>query len=75
MIATAPVIDGKRDTTVVGNLAKHMDVDKMVETIGNMPPEFMYYVFSVLKPFEQGIEKGKQQALKDVLKIIKVNLF
>ena len=57
LIVTAPVIDGKRDTTVVGNLAKHMDVDNMVETIGNMPPEFMYYVFSVLKPFEQGIEK------------------
>lgn len=57
LVLTAPVIDGKRDTTVVGNLAKHVDVDKMVETIGNMPPEFIYYVFSVLKPFEQGIEK------------------
>ena len=56
-IATAPVIDGWRDTTVISNLAKHIDVDKMVETIGNMPPEFMYYCFSVLKPFEQGIEK------------------
>ena len=56
-IATAPVIDGWRDTTVVSNLAKNMDVDKMVDTIGNMPPEFMYYCFSVLKPFEQGIEK------------------
>lgn len=56
-IATAPVIDGWRDTTVVSNLAKHVDVDKMVETIGNMPPEFMYYCFSVLKPFEQGVEK------------------
>lgn len=56
-VATAPVIDGWRDTTVVSNLAKHIDVDKMVETIGNMPPEFMYYCFSVLKPFEQGIEK------------------
>jgi len=56
-IATAPVIDGWRDTTVISNLAKHMDVEKMVDTIGNMPPEFMYYCFSVLKPFEQGIEK------------------
>ncbi|MGD2106238.1 MAG: class III poly(R)-hydroxyalkanoic acid synthase subunit PhaC, partial [Nitrosopumilaceae archaeon] len=46
-----------RDTTVISNLAKNMDVDKMVDTIGNMPPEFMYYCFSVLKPFEQGIEK------------------
>ena len=56
-IATAPVIDGWRDTTVISNLAKHIDVDKMVRIIGNMPPEFMYYCFSVLKPFEQGIEK------------------
>ena len=56
-IATAPVIDGWRDTTVISNLAKHMEVEKMVEIIGNMPPEFMYYCFSVLKPFEQGIEK------------------
>lgn len=57
LIATAPVIDGWKDTTVVSNLAKHVDVDKMVEIVGNMPPEFMYYCFSVLKPFEQGIEK------------------
>lgn len=56
-IATAPVIDGWRDTTVISNLAKHVDVDLMAKTIGNMPPEFMYYCFSVLKPFEQGIEK------------------
>jgi len=56
-IATAPVIDGWRDTTVVSNLVKHVDVDKMVDTIGNMPPEFMYYAFSILKPFEQGIDK------------------
>ncbi len=56
-VSTAPVIDGWHDTTVISNLAKHMDVDKMVETIGNMPPEFMYYCFSVLKPFEQGLEK------------------
>lgn len=56
-IATAPVIDGWRDTTVVSNIARHIDADKMVDTIGNIPPEFMYYCFSVLKPFEQGIEK------------------
>ena len=56
-VATAPVIDGWRDTTVISNLAKHLDVDKMVESVGNMPPEFMYYCFSILKPFEQGIEK------------------
>lgn len=57
LILTAPVIDGRRDSTVVSNLAKHLDVDKLVETLGNMPPELMYYVFSILKPFEQGFEK------------------
>ncbi len=57
LITTAPVIDGWRDTTVVSNLARHIDVDKFVESVGNMPPEFMYYCFSILKPFEQGIEK------------------
>ncbi len=57
LVVTAPVIDGWRDTTVVSNLVRHIDVDSMVETIGNMPPEFMYYCFSILKPFEQGIEK------------------
>jgi len=57
LVVTAPVIDGWRDTTVVSNIAKHVDVDKMVDSIGNMPPEFMYYCFSILKPFEQGVEK------------------
>lgn len=57
LVVTAPVIDGWKDTTVVSNMAKHIDVDRMVDTIGNMPPEFMYYCFSILKPFEQGLEK------------------
>lgn len=57
LVLTAPIIDGSKDSTVVGNLAKHIDVDKMADVVGNMPPEFMYYVFSILKPFEQGIEK------------------
>lgn len=57
LVATAPVIDGWKDTTVVSNIAKSFDVEKMVDAIGNMPPEFMYYCFSILKPFEQGIEK------------------
>ncbi len=57
LVATAPVVDGWKDTTVVSNIARHVDIDKMVDTVGNMPPEFMYYCFSVLKPFEQGLEK------------------
>lgn len=57
LVATAPVVDGWRDTTVISNLSKHLEVDKLVDTVGNMPPEFIYYCFSVLKPFEQGMEK------------------
>ena len=57
LVATAPVIDGWKDTTVVSNIAKFFDVDKLVDTVGNMPPEFIYYCFSILKPFEQGVEK------------------
>jgi len=57
LVATAPVIDGWKDTTVVSNIAKYFDVDKLVDTVGNMPPEFIYYCFSILKPFEQGVEK------------------
>ena len=57
LIATAPVIDGWKDTTVVSNIAKYFDADKLVDTVGNMPPEFIYFCFSILKPFEQGVEK------------------
>lgn len=57
LVVTAPVIDGWKDTTVVSNMAKHINIDDLVNTIGNMPPEFMYYCFSILKPFEQGLEK------------------
>ncbi len=60
LVLTAPVIDGSRDGTVVANLVKHIDVDKLVDIVGNVPPEFMYYVFSILKPFEQGLEKYVQ---------------
>ncbi|GIS96578.1 MAG: hypothetical protein CM1200mP23_3840 [Nitrososphaerota archaeon] len=57
LIVTAPVIDGWKDTTVVSNIAKYFDADKLVDTIGNMPPEFIYYCFFNSKTFEQGVEK------------------
>jgi polyhydroxyalkanoate synthase len=53
----APVVDTEKDTTVIGNLAKHMDVDKMVNVIGNLPSEQLYACYSVLKPFKQGVNK------------------
>ncbi|WP_337862146.1 class III poly(R)-hydroxyalkanoic acid synthase subunit PhaC [Nitrososphaera sp.] len=53
----APVIDAERDSTVIGNMAKNMDVDKMRDTIGNFPPEQLYACYSALKPFKQGVAK------------------
>jgi polyhydroxyalkanoate synthase len=53
----APVIDTEKDTTVIGNLAKNMDVNKMLYVIGNLPVEQLYSCYSVLKPFKQGVNK------------------
>ncbi|HVX01965.1 MAG TPA: class III poly(R)-hydroxyalkanoic acid synthase subunit PhaC [Nitrososphaera sp.] len=53
----APVIDTENDSTVIGNMAKHMDVAKMVDTIGNLPPEQLFACYSALKPFKQGVAK------------------
>jgi polyhydroxyalkanoate synthase len=53
----APVMDAEKDTTVIGNLARHMDVDKMLQSVGNLPSEQLYMCYSVLKPFKQGLNK------------------
>lgn len=53
----APVVDTEKDTTVIGNLARNMDVDKMVNVIGNLPSEQLYACYSALKPFKQGVNK------------------
>ncbi len=53
----APVVDTEKDTTVIGNLAKNMDVEKMVKIIGNLPVEQLYACYSALKPFKQGVNK------------------
>jgi polyhydroxyalkanoate synthase subunit PhaC len=53
----APVIDGQKDFTVIGNLAKNMDVDKMLQVTGNLQSEQLYALYMSLKPFKQGINK------------------
>jgi polyhydroxyalkanoate synthase len=53
----APVIDGHKDFTVIANLAKNMDVDKMLQVIGNLQSEQLYALYLTLKPFKQGINK------------------
>jgi polyhydroxyalkanoate synthase len=53
----APVIDGHKDLTVIANLAKNMDVDKMLQVMGNLQSEQLYALYLTLKPFKQGINK------------------
>jgi polyhydroxyalkanoate synthase subunit PhaC len=53
----APVIDTEKDSTVIANLAKNMDVGKMLQVTGNLPSEQMYALYSTLKPFKQGVNK------------------
>ena len=53
----SPVIDTSQDTTVIGNIARHLDIDKIVDTLGNFPSQKLYECFSILKPFKQGINK------------------
>ena len=57
LVVIAPVIDTEKDTTVIGSLAKNLDVDKMVRVAGNLPAEQLYSCYSVLKPFKQGVNK------------------
>ena len=53
----APVIDTEKDSTVISNLARNMDVDKMLQVVGNLQSEQMYALYSALKPFKQGVNK------------------
>jgi polyhydroxyalkanoate synthase subunit PhaC len=53
----APVIDTERDSTVIANVAKNMDVEKMLHVTGNLQAEQMYALYSALKPFKQGVNK------------------
>ncbi|MEM2856932.1 MAG: class III poly(R)-hydroxyalkanoic acid synthase subunit PhaC [Candidatus Nitrosocaldaceae archaeon] len=57
LLTIAPVIDTEKDTTVLGNTSKHLDVDALIDTYGNCPPEFLYVCYSLLKPFKQGMLK------------------
>jgi polyhydroxyalkanoate synthase subunit PhaC len=53
----APVIDSEKDTTVISNFCRYLDIDKMFSSIGNLPSEQLYACYSALKPFKQGVNK------------------
>jgi polyhydroxyalkanoate synthase len=57
LVTIAPIIDTSKDSTVIANISRQMDIDKLVSTIGNLPPEKLYECYSILKPFKQGVNK------------------
>jgi polyhydroxyalkanoate synthase len=57
LVTIAPVIDTSKDSTVIANISREMDIDKLVSTIGFLPPEKLYECYSILKPFKQGVNK------------------
>ena len=57
LITLAPVIDTSKDVTVIGNFGRTMNVDKIIDSVGNMPPQLLRSCFSALKPFKQGMNK------------------
>src|SRR5215204_4870534 len=59
----APVIDGQNDFTVIGNVAKNMDVDKMLQVIGNLQSEQLYALYTTLKTFRQWVSDIYQKNL------------
>ena len=62
LITLAPAIDCSKDTTVFGSLARFLDIDNFVDTMGNVPPAFQYLFFLMLKPFKHYVEKYNELA-------------
>jgi polyhydroxyalkanoate synthase len=57
LITIAPVVDSEKDTTVIKNMAQHMDIDKVLSYHDNFPYELLYSLYASLKPFKQGVNK------------------
>jgi polyhydroxyalkanoate synthase len=57
LVTIAPVIDTSKDNSVVATLCKSIDADRIIDTYGNLPAEFLHRFYTMLKPFSQGIYK------------------
>jgi polyhydroxyalkanoate synthase subunit PhaC len=57
LVTLAPVIDTSNDTTVIGNFSRNLAADKIMSSLGNMPPQLLNTCFAALKPFKQGLNK------------------
>jgi polyhydroxyalkanoate synthase len=41
LVTLAPVIDTSKDLTVIGNFGRTMNVDRIIDSVGNMPPQLL----------------------------------
>ena len=57
LVTLAPVINTEKDTTVISNFAKNLDIRNLLNFTGNFPSELLSTCFMALKPFKQGINK------------------
>jgi polyhydroxyalkanoate synthase len=62
LITLAPSVDCSKDTTVFASLARFLEVDDLVDTVGNIPPALQYLFFMMLKPFKHYVGKYNEVA-------------
>lgn len=57
LLTLAPPIDCSKDTTIFASIARFLDVDMIVDTLGNIPPSLQYLFFMMLKPFKHYMQR------------------
>jgi len=56
LVTISPIIDTD-DNSLLTNLSKNINIEKLLDIKGNLPPEFLYALYLSLKPFKQGVNK------------------
>ena len=71
LITTVTPVDFHTDKDLLSRLVRHVDVDLCVDTLGNIPGEFLNWSFLLLKPFQLMGQKYIElvQILDDVDKV------
>ncbi len=77
LITTVTPVDFQTPDDLLSHLVRHVDVDRLVDHLGNVPGELLNAVFLSLKPFRLGAQKyvhlldrlGDPSALGDFLRM------
>ena len=65
LITTVTPVDFHTQGDLLGHLARNIDVDRCVETLGNIPGELLNWTFLMMKPFR--LMSQKYMELVDIL--------